>query len=143
MKNYGRAPAWTKKITFQILITDSCNLLQPPVYDNPTTTEAKYAIPPQGIFETFDRFEIQNQTITQKQAQDILACQQTPLPCLQLQCRKFLFVYGFVEYIDPFQQITHTSRFAYCYRFNYYRNNTGDSSDFREPVGFPSHWEYN
>jgi hypothetical protein len=124
MRNYGRTLAWTKNITFQVVVADKFYLAQPPVYDNPTSTGAKYLIPPNAHFDTFEQFPVQRFDLSSTQAKAIL------------EGRQFLFVYGFIEYVDVFER-QHISRFAYCYRFK-----ADAGSDFREPVGFPEHWEY-
>jgi hypothetical protein len=128
MRNYGRTPAWTKNVTFQTQLndTDKSGLARPPIYDNPTETLANYAIPPEGYYDTFDKFEIQNFLLSRDDARAIMAS------------KKFLFIFGFVEYVDVFEpEKRHISRFAYCYRFTVHK-----TPWYNDPIGFPDHWEY-
>jgi hypothetical protein len=129
MKNYGNTPAWTKNIALKVLVAPEKFLPLSPNYDNAISTQMKYPILPDNDFDTFERIKIENYPVTTDQAKDILAGKQ------------FLFVYGFIEYHDVFDN-RRTSHFAYWYRFNFHKDKTGDASDFPEPTGTRDYWEY-
>ncbi len=116
MKNYGKTIGWTTNVTFQALVSKEYYLPLPPVYDNPTPMKERLAVSPDTPLDTFDRFAIHNFKITLEQAKDLLIGKQ------------YLFIYGFIEFEDQFKRSHHNS-FAYCYRFNHYKDKIGDDAD--------------
>ncbi len=135
MMNYGKTPAWSTNRTFKVEVKDQFDLpTHVPIYEDPKTPDnTVYTVLPNSPFDS-GKFPVQRFQVTKEDAKELLA-QCADLEGFDPKCKKYLFVYGSIEYRDVFQNC-HVSRFAFLYRFK--GDNPADA--YRMPVGVPWYW---